>query len=178
MSALTNKNSLIGGFYILFTYRPLLGKAGQGAFAIHPDLKPLFCELLPENLPYNSCPPPGDIVDYLRMTEERERSVNLMAVREKQSAYSPGYTAYTGTRGEQTAAFRLSTDELLQEAMVASSSCHPTHHSSFHHSSSSFNYSTGISSVHHLPSSYLEPSTAFSFDRSLDEFGLTAGFPR
>ena len=38
----------------------------QGAFAIHPDLKSLFCELLPENLPYNSCPPPAEIVDYLR----------------------------------------------------------------------------------------------------------------
>ena len=29
------------------------------------DLKPLFCEVLPENLPYNRCPNPSNIVDYL-----------------------------------------------------------------------------------------------------------------
>ena len=87
-------SKMVEAFFLLMTYyvnETSSAKAGQGAFAIHPDLKSLFCELLPENLPYNSCPPPGEIVDYLKMSEEREKTVNLMAVREKEELYSPGF---------------------------------------------------------------------------------------
>ena len=147
---------LMEAFFLLFTYyvnECSSGKAGQGAFAIHPDLKPLFCELLPENLPYNSCPPPQEIVDYLKMSEEREKSVNLMAIREKCDLYSPTYP-YPSSRAGPV----------------------PAH--TFHHHSSSFNYSSGVNSGHlgvntgHL-SSLLPNHTTFSFDRSLDEFGLS-----
>lgn len=64
-------------------------KAGQGAFAIHPDLKSLFCEMLPENLPFNSVPPPSEIVQYLRMSGDK--SGPMLAVKEKEELYSPGY---------------------------------------------------------------------------------------
>ena len=40
-------SKLMEAFYLLFTYyvnESSSGKAGQGAFAIHPDLKSLFCE--------------------------------------------------------------------------------------------------------------------------------------
>ena len=81
---------------MLFTYyvnESSSGKAGQGAFAIHPDLKPLFCELMPENLPYNSCPPPAEIVEYLTMSEHRrDNTVSLMAKRQqKNQMLSPFY---------------------------------------------------------------------------------------
>ena len=85
---------MVEAFFLLMTYyvnETSSAKAGQGAFAIHPDLKSLFCELLPENLPYNSCPPPAEIVEYLKLSEEREKTVNLMAVREKEEMYSPGF---------------------------------------------------------------------------------------
>ena len=58
-------------------------KAGQGAFAIHPDLKSLFCELLPENLPYNSVPPPSEIVQFLSLRAEPGIE------RERRADYSP-----------------------------------------------------------------------------------------
>ena len=68
-------------------------KAGQGAFAIHPDLKSLFCELLPENLPFNRVPPPSEIVDHLKMSEPatHEKSVNILAVGESEELYSPSF---------------------------------------------------------------------------------------
>ena len=59
-------------------------KAGQGAFAIHPDLKSLFCELLPENLPYNSVPPPSEIVEFLAVSD-RGKTVKI----QKSPLYSP-----------------------------------------------------------------------------------------
>ena len=164
---------LIEGFYLLFTYyvnECSSGKAGQGAFAIHPDLKQLFCELLPENLPYNSCPPPGEIVEYLKMSEEREKSVNMMTIREKAELYSPttypSYTTSSLPRGMgPKSKFGLSSSELLQEAVLSSTSnclAPPSSHT-FHHHSSSFNFTT------ELP----DHNTTFSFDRSLDEFGLS-----
>ena len=168
---------LIEGFYLLFTYyvnECSSGKAGQGAFAIHPDLKQLFCELLPENLPYNSCPPPGEIVEYLKMSEEREKSVNMMTIREKAELYSPTYPSYTTSslsRGGPKSKFGLSSSELLQEAVLSSSSTsnclHPPSHT-FHHHSSTFNFTTDVPSL--LPNHH----TTFSFDRSLDEFGLSS----
>lgn len=167
---------LIEAFYLLFTYyvnESSSGKAGQGAFAIHPDLKQLFCELLPENLPYNSCPPPAEIVDYLKMSEEREKSVNMMAIREKADLFSPTSYPYTSTRTglshSAACSIGLSSQDLLHEAMVAShsSGLPPAH--SFHHHSSSFNYSTGVNTTYGDHNQH----TTFSFDRSLDEFGLT-----
>ena len=166
---------LIEGFYLLFTYyvnECSSGKAGQGAFAIHPDLKQLFCELLPENLPYNSCPPPGEIVEYLKMSEEREKSVNMMTVREKAELYSPTYPSYISSSlsrsGGPKSKFGLSSSELMQEAVLSSSSncLHPPSHT-FHHHSSTFNFTTDVPSL--LPNHH----ATFSFDRSLDEFGLS-----
>ena len=66
---------LVEAFHLLMTYyvnESSSAKAGQGAFAIHPDLKSLFCELLPENLPYNSVPPPSEIVQFLARSGERQ----------------------------------------------------------------------------------------------------------
>ena len=79
-------SKLLEAFYLLMTYyvnEASSAKAGQGAFAIHPDLKSLFCELLPENLPYNSVPPPSEIVQYLSVRVERGRK------REGRADYSP-----------------------------------------------------------------------------------------
>ena len=79
-------SKLLEAFYLLMTYyvnEASSAKAGQGAFAIHPDLKSLFCELLPENLPYNSVPPPSEIVQYLSVRTERGRE------REARTDYSP-----------------------------------------------------------------------------------------
>ena len=74
---------LIQAFYLLFTYyvnESSSGKAGQGAFAIHPDLKSLFCELLPEQLPYNSCPPPGEIVQESLISCHRTTQLTTLVV--------------------------------------------------------------------------------------------------
>ena len=81
---------LLEAFYLLMTYyvnESSSAKAGQGAFAIHPDLKSLFCELLPENLPYNSVPPPSEIVQYLSVRAERAREGERE--REARADYSP-----------------------------------------------------------------------------------------
>ena len=81
-------SKLLEAFYLLMTYyvnEASSAKAGQGAFAIHPDLKSLFCELLPENLPYNSVPPPSEIVQYLSVRGERGRERE----REARADYSP-----------------------------------------------------------------------------------------
>ena len=154
---------LMEAFYLLFTYyvnESSSGKAGQGAFAIHPDLKSLFCELLPENLPYNSCPPPSEIVDYLKMSEEREKSVNMMAIREKAELYSPSYNfghANIVDKASKCEEWQMTSEAVLDTIPI-----------SYH--SSSFNYTSGVntSSI-----TSLQPHTAFSFDRSLDEFGLS-----
>ena len=127
---------MVEAFFLLMTYyinESSSAKAGQGAFAIHPDLKSLFCELLPENLPYNSCPPPGEIVEYLRMSEDREKNVNMMGHREKTELYSPPGYQYPG----------------MEEESI-----------NFH-----FN-NTGI-----------RGDTKFSFDHSLNEFGLPTSGP-
>ena len=152
-------------FYLLFTCyvnESSSGKAGQGAFAIHPDLKPLFCELLPENLPYNSCPPPSEIVDYLKMSEEREKSVNMMAIREKAELYSPSYNYGQANNSEETG--------LCEEWRMTSEAVLDTIPLPINYHSSAYNHTSGVntSSI-----TSILPDTTFSFDRSLDEFGLS-----
>lgn len=81
-------SKLVEAFHLLMTYyvnESSSAKAGQGAFAIHPDLKSLFCELLPENLPYNSVPPPSQIVEYLHLAGDRGKTT----ARTKSPLYSP-----------------------------------------------------------------------------------------
>ena len=145
---------LIEAFYLLFTYyvnESSSGKAGQGAFAIHPDLKSLFCELLPENLPYNSCPPPSEIVEYLKMSEEREKSVNMMAIREKAELYSPSYNFRTSV-GDQVLGSGCDEWKMTSEAVL------DTIPINYH--SSTFNYTSGVntSSI-----TSILPHTTFSF---------------
>ena len=157
-------SKLMEAFYLLFTYyvnESSSGKAGQGAFAIHPDLKSLFCELLPENLPYNSCPPPSEIVEYLKMSEEREKSVNMMAIREKAELYSPSYN-FRPSIGEQAVGTKCDEWQMTTEAVLDSIP--------INYHSSAFNYTSGVntSSI-----TSILPHTTFSFDRSLDEFGLS-----
>ena len=133
---------MVEAFFLLMTYyinESSSAKAGQGAFAIHPDLKSLFCELLPENLPYNSCPPPGEIVEYLRMSEDREKNVNMMAHREKSELYSPPGYQYPGMEEEAANTFHFSPGGLANNSAVR--------------------------------------DTKFSFDRSLNEFGLPTSGP-
>ena len=138
---------LVEAFYLLMTYyvnECSSAKAGQGAFAIHPDLKSLFCEMLPENLPYNCCPPPAEIVQYLKMTEPEEKSVNLLAVHEKSEMYSPSSYNYRSS---------MMSDIPLN------------------YQSSAFSFTSGVntSSIN----SFL-PDSKFSFNHSLDEFGLSS----
>ena len=133
---------MVEAFFLLMTYyinESSSAKAGQGAFAIHPDLKSLFCELLPENLPYNSCPPPGEIVEYLRMSEDREKNVNMMGHREKSELYSPPGYQYPGMEEEPINQFHFSPGGLTNNAAMR--------------------------------------DTKFSFDRSLNEFGLPTSGP-
>ena len=95
--------------------------------------------------------------------------VEKMWIREKAELYSPTYPSYTTSslpRGMgPKSKFGLSSSELLQEAVLSSTSnclAPPSSHT-FHHHSSSFNFTT------ELP----DHNTTFSFDRSLDEFGLS-----
>ena len=122
-------------FFLLITYyvnECSSAKAGQGAFAIHPDLKSLFCEMLPENLPFNTCPPPADIVNFLKLSQEHEKS--YLGSREDKDMFSPPYNNYRSSNTEDTMPLSY-------------------------------------------PSASVMTNSKFSFNTSLEEFGLSTSLP-
>ena len=121
-------------FFLLITYyvnESSSAKAGQGAFAIHPDLKSLFCEMLPENLPFNTCPPPAEIVNFLQISDDHEKS--YLGTRDNKELFSPPYN------------YRSS---MTEDAIT-------------------LNY----------PSASVMTNSKFSFNTSLEEFGLSTSLP-
>ncbi|XP_023322202.1 uncharacterized protein LOC111696724 [Eurytemora carolleeae] len=153
---------LLQASYLLFTFyvnECSNGKAGQGVFAIHPDLKPLFCEMLPENLPYNSCPNPSHIVEYLHCLEEKETRETRRGLATEQRTNH--IQSSVGWRGYSSDPWSPSHQEILAKSLSSFSS-----HPSYLHPSS-------ILGTNYLPSSSIIP-TSFAFD----EFSLTGKLPQ